>query len=226
MSFFSNNFHDFCLLVYNLTYDLKIRVNTRNENILIQLTSMILQLILLINAGLVLRDAWCIVTNSQEKEIYKEMKYIQSEIENCMNEKDGLRLFATRCDNPESKKIFTLLIQNLEQGGREIVKVLKLVVNDMWIQKKALVRRKVQSVSQKLLLLSAIVFIGILILIVVNKTFVNKDGNYYFLNLKGKTSSELPFKKVGEISAKGYVKVVVDDKGNSKYISTYIEKED
>ncbi len=155
------------LLVYNITYDLKIRVNTRNENIVVQLPEMISKLALLLNAGLVVRDAWKIVAYSQEKEIYKEMQYIQSEMENGMNDAQALQLFSTRCNNNEVKKFITLLIQNLQIGGREITQVLKVLVSDMWNQKKAIVRRKAQSASQKLLLPAAIIFIGILLLILV-----------------------------------------------------------
>lgn len=155
------------LLAYNITYDLRVKVNTRNENIVIQLPEMISKLSLLLNAGLVVRDAWRIVAYSQKSEIYKEMQYIQTEMENGMNDAQALHLFSVRCNNNEVKKFVTLLIQNLQIGGREITQVLKVLVSDMWIQKKAIVRRKAQSASQKLLLPAAIIFIGILLLVIV-----------------------------------------------------------
>lgn len=156
-----------CLLSYNITYDLKIRVNTRNENIVIQLPEMISKLSLLLNAGLVVRDAWRIVAYSQKSEIYKEMQYIQTEMENGMNDAQALHLFSVRCNNNEIRKFVTLLIQNLQIGGREITQVLKVLVSDMWAQKKAIVRQKAQTASQKLLLPAAIIFVGILLLILV-----------------------------------------------------------
>lgn len=155
------------LLIYNITYDLRVKVNTRNENIVIQLPEMISKLSLLLNAGLVLRDAWKIVAFSQKSEIYKEMQYIQSEMENGKSDSEALRLFSVRCNNNEVKKFVTLLIQNLQIGGKEITQVLKILVEDMWNQKKAIIRRKAQSASQKLLLPAAIIFIGILLLVIV-----------------------------------------------------------
>lgn len=59
------------------------------------------------------------------------------------------------------------MIQNLQKGNAEIAFFLRDMSNEMWEEKKHLVKRKGEAANSKLLLPIAMIFIGILIMIMV-----------------------------------------------------------
>ena len=122
---------------------------------------------LLVNSGMMLREAWAEVAKSDNKELHLQMQTVTTDIENGVSEKDALYAFALRCATPEIKKFTSLIIQGLEKGSQDLAHALKNQSEELWEVKKQNVLTQGELASSKLLIPIMIMFIGVLIMIMV-----------------------------------------------------------
>ena len=125
------------------------------------------KLTLLVNSGMVLRDAWKKVSITGERTLYLEMQNTNLEMENGVMEIDAYRNFAERCNVKEVRKFTSLIIQNLNKGNEELAYFMKDLSDEMWEVKKNEVKQKGEKANSQLLLPMMMIFIGILLIIMV-----------------------------------------------------------
>lgn len=154
------------LIVY-LDLDIKSAIDKRREEILSDYPEVLSQLTLLVNAGMVVRDAWEKVAENSDKALYKEMQATTVEMKNGGSEIDAFYNFALRCSVKEIRKFASILTQNIQKGGAELTTSLKLMTAESWEEKKHSAKRKGELASQKLLIPVMIMFIGILIMVII-----------------------------------------------------------
>lgn len=154
------------IIVY-LDLDIKNNVGRKRDEILEDYPEVLSQLTLLVNAGMIVREAWDKVAYNSNRALYKEMQTTSLEMQNGISESEALYNFAQRCSVKEIRKFSSLLIQNLKKGGSELTASLRLMTTESWEEKKQLAVRKGEAASQKLLIPLIIMFIGIIIMIIV-----------------------------------------------------------
>lgn len=155
------------LLVLYVDFSLKDKLEARRQEILMDLPQAISKLTLLINSGMVVRDAWRKTAETGNRQLYIEMQNTSLEIENGVMEIEAYRNFAERCGIKETRKFFILIIQNLKKGNEELAMFLSDLSDEMWEIKKNEVKQKGEKANSKLLLPVFLIFIGILILVLV-----------------------------------------------------------
>ena len=156
------------ILIYAyLDMELKKNISEKHDAILSDFPVMISKLTLLVNAGMIVREAWTQIAYSGETLIYKEMQTTAEDINNGMSDMDAYNNFALRCSVKEVRKFISSLVQNLQKGNSEMVKSLKLMTAESWETKKHLVKRQGESAQQKLLFPMLMLFIGIIIMVIV-----------------------------------------------------------
>lgn len=150
-------------------YDMQITdiIVKRNKEIDRELPNVLSKLTLLVNAGMILSEAWVKVGSTGTSTIYEEMNKSILEIQNGTSELDAYLRFADRCMSVEVKKFIATLVQNITKGNKELVEYLKKQTTLSWEEKKHNVRRQGEKASSKLMIPIGIMFIGLLILIVV-----------------------------------------------------------
>ncbi len=150
-------------------YDMKITDITkiRDEEITRDFPEVLSKLTLLVNAGMIMHEAWERVSDTGESTIYQEMKTTVIEMQNGVSEIDALLNFGNRCLNEDVKKFASTLVQNTTKGNRELVDFLKNQTALCWEEKKHSARRQGETASSKLMIPIGLMFIGILILIIV-----------------------------------------------------------
>lgn len=159
------------MLIY-MDFEIKKKVNQKHEEILSQLPAMISRLTLLVNAGMVLRDAWKKIAQSSDTTLCREMRQTSLEIQNGVSETEAFNAFADRCQTKEIRKFISSLSQNVKKGNSEMAESLKLIASEQWDEKKNSVKIKGESVNQKLLFPMLMIFVAIIIMIIV-PIFVN-----------------------------------------------------
>ena len=159
------------MLIY-MDFDIKKKVNQKHEEILSELPAMISKLTLLVNAGMVLRDAWNKTAQSSDSTLCREMRQTSLEIQNGVSEKEALNAFADRCQTKEIRKLISSLSQNIKKGNSEMAESLKIIASEQWEEKKNSVKVKGEAVNQKLLFPMLMIFVAIIIMIIV-PIFVN-----------------------------------------------------
>lgn len=105
------------LLMEYMSGEIKKNVNERREDILEDLPQMLSKFTLLINAGLIVRDAWFKVAYANDKPIYKEMQEACVEMNNGVPVREAVFHFADRCSVAEVRKFANSVNQNMEKGG-------------------------------------------------------------------------------------------------------------
>lgn len=142
-------------------------VKKRTGAILDEFADVVSKLALLVNAGMILREAWEMIAYSGEGELYDEMRLVCENINNGMSEIDAYTEFGTRCTAPEIKKFTSTIIQGVVKGNKELVEMIKMQSREMWNSKQHRVRQQGEKAASKLLIPTCIMFVGVLIMIIV-----------------------------------------------------------
>lgn len=124
------------LLMEYMSGEIKKNVNERREDILEDLPQMLSKFTLLINAGLIVRDAWFKVAYANDRPIYKEMQEACVEMNNGVPVREAVFHFADRCSVAEVRKFANSVNQNMEKGGSELTRVLKELTTVSWEERR------------------------------------------------------------------------------------------
>lgn len=155
------------LWIFVKEYQVMDLCDEKKDEEMMQLPGVISKLILLLNSGMALREAWKAVSAEKEGALYLEMRKTSFEIGNGVPESEAYIRFAKRCDLREISHFASYVTQNLKKGNREMAAHLQNMADEIWDAKKALVTRKEELAGRLLLIPSILLFAGIIILIVV-----------------------------------------------------------
>lgn len=141
------------------------KVKKRSERFMDEFPNAVSTIALLVNSGMILRDAWREVSLSEDSELYMEMRRVNEEIDNGISEVDALYRFAARCVTPDIKKFTSFIVQGLEKGSKDLADALRNQTNELWELKKQNTLKRGELASSKLMIPLMIMFVGVLIMI-------------------------------------------------------------
>lgn len=150
--------------VYSMT-NMKNVLSERTANCETQLADVVSTLAILVNSGMVLRDAWFTIADSSDGDFYELMKRAKNNMQNGYSDIDAMYIFGKESNSPDIKKFTSVLIQSLEKGGGEIGVFLAAQSSELWSSKKQRMLQAGEKAATKLLLPIMIIFIGILIIV-------------------------------------------------------------
>lgn len=153
------------LLYYFFTNQPKDKVKRRSERFMDEFPNAVSTIALLVNSGMILREAWREVSMSAESELYMEMRKVNDEIDNGVSEVDALFNFAGRCVTPDIKKFTSFIVQGLEKGSKDLADALRNQTDELWQTKKQVTLRRGELASGKLMIPLMIMFVGVLIMV-------------------------------------------------------------
>ena len=143
------------------------KVEKKSAQILSDFADVASKLALLVNAGMIMKEAWEKVAYTGESELYEEMQRVCVNMHNGMSEIDAYTEFGSRCTSPEIKKFTSTVVQGLIKGNRELVEMIKQQSREIWEAKRHRVKQQGEKAASKLLIPICIMFIGIVIMIIV-----------------------------------------------------------
>ena len=139
----------------------------KTGNILNQFADVVSKLALLVNAGMILKEAWTKVSETGDGELYQEMRRAVEQMNNGVSEVDAYTEFGARCSSPEIKKFTSTIVQGLVKGNRELVEMIKQQSREIWEAKRHRVKQEGEKAASKLLIPICVMFVGVLIMIIV-----------------------------------------------------------
>lgn len=145
----------------------KNRLKKRREMLMGEFPDVVAKLALLINAGMIMKEAWRKVADNGKGEIHSFMKQAVIEIDNGSSEIEAYSNFGVNCMVPEIRKFTSTMVQGLTKGNSEFSEMLKQQNNEIWMQRQNHVKQLGEKAASKLLIPILIMFIGILIMIIV-----------------------------------------------------------
>jgi tight adherence protein C len=154
------------VIIYYFSTKMKNQIKERSDQCTNELPEVVSSLALLINSGMILKNAWKTVAYSKDAEIYSLMKESCVEIENGVDEKNAIYRFGMKTNSVSVKKFTSVLCQGIEKGGSELITILMQQSSEMWSLKKQLMLQKGEEANAKILAPVALMFLGIIIIII------------------------------------------------------------
>ena len=142
-------------------------IKARENDLSRDFADMVSKLALLINAGMITREAWDDIAHTGEGTVYEEMRKAVDEMNNGVSEIDAYLNFGNRCGTQSVKKFTSMLCQNLTKGNKELVDFLKAESALSWEEKKHYVKRKGEAASNKMMIPLGMILVGVFIMILV-----------------------------------------------------------
>lgn len=143
------------------------KIEKRSEEMLRDFSEVVSKLALLTNAGLVLREAWKLVSENGIGVLYEEMQRTMDDMKNGVSEAESIRKFGIRCVIPEIKKFSSTIVQGILRGNKDISVMLKQQSDEVWVLRQQSIKRQGERAAEKLMIPIFIMFIGILIMVIV-----------------------------------------------------------
>lgn len=153
------------IFVWYMNESFNDKLTARREEILAEFPQVLSKMTLLVNSGMLLRDAWNLIAKQSDTVLFQEMRLTAVQLENGTQEAATYREFAERCGIKEVRKFASMVIQGLEKGTAELTMFLKDMADELWLEKRNLVKQKGEKANAKLLMPTVIIFIGILFMI-------------------------------------------------------------
>ncbi len=153
---------NFCIAVYADT------VNERRDLCLAELPDMVIRFALLVNSGMVLREAWQLVAKTKQNALYTLMLEACEDMRNGMSETAAIHAFGVKTDCQEIRKFTSSLVQGIEKGNEELSTFLVNQSQEMLSHKRQMMLQKGEKAAGKLILPIGITFIGVILIIAIS----------------------------------------------------------
>lgn len=150
--------------MYCMEY-MKNELSKRTEECEYQFPEVISTMAILVNSGMMLRDAWSMVAANGNGAIYDLMKKVTENMKNGYSDADAIYLFGRESNSTEIKKFTSALLQNMEKGGGELTSFLAQQSSELWNAKRQRMLQEGEKASTKLLLPIVLIFVGIIIIV-------------------------------------------------------------
>ena len=156
------------LSVLVATYCLENMKNTlskRTEECEAQLPEVVSTMAVLVNSGMVLREAWNTVADNGTGSFYELMRRAGESMKNGYSDADAIFLFGKASNSTEIKKFTSALLQSMEKGGSELSSFLAHQSSELWNSKRQRMLQAGEKAATKLLLPIVLIFLGVIIIV-------------------------------------------------------------
>ena len=154
------------VLFVNSVHVLRERLDKRRDECMLEFPDMISRVALLVNSGMLLREAWELVSRGREGPLYTLMQQSSEMMRNGYSESEALYAFAALTGAPEIRKFASVVVQGLEKGNRELCDSLVEQSAELWHQKRQNILQRGDKAAGKLLLPTGLLFVGVLIIVI------------------------------------------------------------
>lgn len=155
-----------CILL--ATYCLENMKNTlskRTEECELQLPEVVSTMAILVNSGMVLREAWNMVASNGHGAFYELMRKASNNMNNGYSDADAIFLFGRASNSTEIKKFTSALLQSMDKGGAELSVFLARQSSELWNTKRQHMLQSGEKAASKLLLPIVLIFFGVIIIV-------------------------------------------------------------
>lgn len=145
---------------------MKETIQSRREACELEFPNMISKLSLLIDSGMILREAWEVVAYGKEGALYDLMQKACEYMRNGDSDAVAVNKFGVLSDSPEIKKFSSSMIQGMEKGNSGLADFLMGQASEQLMHKRQLALQQGEKAAGKLIIPLGITFMGIIMIIV------------------------------------------------------------
>ena len=151
---------------YFFMTQMKSNLTERTEKCEAQLPEVVSTMAILVNSGMVLKDAWALVAEKSEGEFSDLMKIAVENMKNGYSDAEAIFLFGKASNSGEIKKFVSALLQSMEKGGAELSIFLANQSSELWKIKRQHMLQEGEKAATKLLAPIVLIFIGVIIIVI------------------------------------------------------------
>lgn len=155
-------------LAYQIISEPQGKVQAIADELTLELPNMVTKLSLLLDSGMILRDAWFFVAASMEGKMAQYMQESCEQMRNGRSELVAIQNFGNASTAKEIKRLASIMIQGLEKGNAELSHVLSQQASELWETKRQRMLQKGEESAAKLLIPTMLSFVGLILVIVVS----------------------------------------------------------
>ena len=156
----------FVAAFWNLSLSrMKEKVQQRREACEAEFPNMVSKLALLINSGMVLREAWRVTAYGKEGTLYTLMKQACEDMENGESDIGAIYKFGVTSDSASIKKFTSAMIQGMQKGNSELADFMVSQTSELWAHKRQMALQQGEVAAGKLIIPLGITFAGIIMII-------------------------------------------------------------
>ena len=155
------------VLVYAVYDEVGDKLSRRRAAISRQFPNVVSKLALLVTSGMIMDRAWRETAESQDAELYLEMRRTAEEMANSVSPFAAYSNFIDRCNTKETTKLASALIQSQSKGNAEIGRLLKDMAHEAWQERRHTAKRDSDKANSKLMIPTMLLFLAILVMIMV-----------------------------------------------------------
>ena len=153
-------------MAYFMVSNMPQKVVDRKNECEAELADVVSSLAILLNSGMVLREAWTLVGKSKEGALYDLINQSVDNLKQGMSEKEAFLEFARLSDSADIRKFTSAMIQSMEKGGSELTFFLTNQSSELWNYKRQKMLQAGEKAATKLLAPIMLIFFGILVIII------------------------------------------------------------
>lgn len=142
------------------------QIKKRSEACVLEFSNVVSKLAMLMSCGMIMKDAWFIVANSKQGEIYDLMQEACNEMNSGKSAAEAVYNFGVRSSAQEIRKFSSILIQNIEKGGSDVTMYMRQQSEELWNHRRQLMLQKGDEAAAKLLIPTMMVLVGLIIIII------------------------------------------------------------
>ncbi len=145
---------------------LKSVVDERTARCEAKLPEVVSTMAILVNSGMVLKDAWKLVAENGEGDFYELMRRASDDMNNGYSDMDAIFKFGRASNSGEIKKFVSALLQSMEKGGADLTYFLANQSTELWRIKRQHMLQEGEKAATKLLAPIVLIFVGVMIIVI------------------------------------------------------------
>ena len=130
-----------------------------------QLPEVVSTMAILVNSGMVLKEAWRLVAENGEGEFYELMRNASEDMKNGYSDADAIYRFGKASNSGEIKKFVSALLQSMDKGGSELTLFLSNQSSELWKIKRQHMLQEGEKAATKLLAPIVLIFVGVMVIV-------------------------------------------------------------
>lgn len=153
---------------YFVIRETKNKVTKRTDDYLIEFPNVVTKLALMIDTGMILRDAWFHVTETTNGRLKSAMEKSCDLMRNGYSDIDAIYYFGQNSGAKEIKKFSSTILQGINKGNADLALLLRQQSSELWEIKRQRMLQKGEEAATKLVIPTTLMFVGIILIIVAN----------------------------------------------------------
>lgn len=143
----------------------KKRVQERADECIIEFPNLVTKIALLLNAGIILREAWFVSARSSEGALREMLENSCQIMENGKSDYEAISDFGANSGSEEMRKFSMSIIQSMEKGNAELSRIMMQHASELWGLKKQKLLQKGEKAATKLVIPISLMFVGVILVV-------------------------------------------------------------